>query len=72
MQKSISRLNHEYNALLKDAQKRLERQRIRHNGRKGYVQSVHLNANGVRLGILLDDGHFETDIDALVPEYDPI
>ena len=71
MHKSISRLNHEYNALLRDARKRLESERVLYSGRKGRVQSVHLNAGGVRVDILLDDGHFEKDVDALEPTYDP-
>ncbi len=71
MKKTISRLNSEYNEVLRTARKRLERQRVDLHGRKGYVQSVHVNANGVRVDILLDDGHLEKDIDALTPCYDP-
>lgn len=71
MQKSIRNWNHEYNSLLATVRKKIEGERVRHKGQKGRVQSVHLNAKGVRIDILLDSGQLDPDIDALLPEYDP-
>jgi hypothetical protein len=71
MKKTIIRLNKEYNEVLRDAKKRLERQRVDLNGRRGYVQAAHVNADGVRVDIILDDGNLAKDVDALTPCYDP-
>lgn len=70
-QRSIRRINGEYSSLLSDAKKRICNERVRHNGRLGRVQAVHLNSQGVRVDIFLDDGHVESNIDALAVEYDP-
>ena len=68
---SISNWNHEYNEILRKAQKRLLGDRVRFKNKKGRVQSVHINVKGVRVDIYYDDSSLEQDIDALLPEYDP-
>jgi exonuclease III len=72
LKKSIARINREYAALLADAQRRLQRQRIQFKHRKGRVQAAHVNAKGVRIDIAYDDGGFEQEVDALHVEYDPL
>lgn len=72
MQKHVRRINHEYRDLLRDAARRLEGQRVRHKGRKGRVQTARVDAKLTRVDIVNDDGSLEADVDALLPEYDPL
>ena len=67
----IGKLNEGYNFVLREGQKRLIGERVKLEGRKGRVQSVHLNAKGLRLDVLFDDGRIKKDVDARMPEYDP-
>jgi hypothetical protein len=69
--KSLVRFNRMYNDTLRNAKINFERRRVILNGQKGYVQSVHVNAGGVRVDIILDSGFLAMDVDALTPEYDP-
>lgn len=57
MHNTIRSINEEYFYLLQKAKKRLQKCRIKFEGRKGYIQAAHLNANGIQVDLKLDDGN---------------